>query len=599
MATPKTLIILLLLLGVISACPDGECRQLFFRADFTFGNRRLIKHVIESVSVRDFDNCELSCYQQPNCVSINFNVIRDSGGFHKCELNNATHRGHDNDQRWLHIQRRRVLVIKGPAKIEEPANLDTQTKAIVVFALHNGHQIIANKTSTNVKMDKPTSVTRMQFAVTPKDHTVAIANEDSLVMDSLAPVRKQTKDDDDNDGDNDDVDAIIPHPSAWFPFNGTYNTSEIDNRTTSGSKYGEVYLSLGPDGTQNGSYFFRGSPAGSINFTGINSKLDIGVSITILFWLYTYDNEPETTFLQYKGMKLVVNHEQLTLTFSEPATSNGLTGILAEKGWKFVGVSYNKTTAEAKLWIDGKIVKSDKPTVNFDSQLLTLGGDNFKGKITQLMLFNLSLTEEQIQGIKGKMRLPAMIFNSTIISNNSFYKAELASFLAPVVGQMESKWKLCYSALAYANKKHPKTFHDNCDNKNHTVTIIKRATYIFGGYTDIPWEATSSKTWGETMKAFIFSLKTSSKALPPFKCLAISKYKAIYKSSRFGPSFGENPCLYISSSKTSVARIGYPYSVPIEVDRKAQGVPVKVNEEVLAGADLFFVPDNYEVFYLA
>ncbi|KAK2547121.1 Protein HEG-like protein 1 [Acropora cervicornis] len=97
MATPKTLIILLLLLGVISACPDGECRQLFFRADFTFGNRRLIKHVIESVSVRDFDNCELSCYQQPNCVSINFNVIRDSGGFHKCELNNATHRGHDNE----------------------------------------------------------------------------------------------------------------------------------------------------------------------------------------------------------------------------------------------------------------------------------------------------------------------------------------------------------------------------------------------------------------------------------------------------------------------------------------------------------------------
>ena len=76
---------------------SGECRQLFFRADFTFGNRRLIKHVIESVNVRDFDNCELRCYHQPNCVSINFNVIRDSGGFHKCELNNATHRGHDNE----------------------------------------------------------------------------------------------------------------------------------------------------------------------------------------------------------------------------------------------------------------------------------------------------------------------------------------------------------------------------------------------------------------------------------------------------------------------------------------------------------------------
>ena len=42
-------------------------------------------------------------------------------------------------------------------------------------------------------MDKPTSVTRMQFAITPMDLTVAIANKDSLVMDPLATVRKQSK----------------------------------------------------------------------------------------------------------------------------------------------------------------------------------------------------------------------------------------------------------------------------------------------------------------------------------------------------------------------------------------------------------------------
>ena len=121
--------------------------------------------------------------------------------------------------------------------------------------------------------------------------------------------------------------------------------------------------------------------------------------------MYTYDNVAETT-LQYKGMKIVVNHKNLTLTFPGRAKVIGLTGNLAEKGWTFVGVSYNQTTAEAKLWIDGKIVKSENITVNFDSRLLTLGGNNFTGKITQLMLFNLTLTEEQIQGIKGRMRLP-------------------------------------------------------------------------------------------------------------------------------------------------------------------------------------------------
>ena len=78
-----------------------------------------------------------------------------------------------------------------------------------------------------------------------------------------------------------------------------------------------------------------------------------------------------------------------------------------------------------------------------------------------------------------------MIFNSTIITNNSFYRAELASFLAPAVGLMESKWKLCYNALSDGWRT--EVFHMNCDNRKHTFTIIEKKPYIFGGYTDIPW----------------------------------------------------------------------------------------------------------------
>ena len=42
-----------------------------------------------------------------------------------------------------------MLVIDGPAKIMRPANLDTQTKVIVVFALHNGRHMIATKVPQN------------------------------------------------------------------------------------------------------------------------------------------------------------------------------------------------------------------------------------------------------------------------------------------------------------------------------------------------------------------------------------------------------------------------------------------------------------------
>ena len=76
---------------------QGECRQLSFPAAYMFGNRRLMKHIIATIKVVDFDLCELQCYNQPNCVSINFNVIPDSKGLHECELSNATHRSHDSE----------------------------------------------------------------------------------------------------------------------------------------------------------------------------------------------------------------------------------------------------------------------------------------------------------------------------------------------------------------------------------------------------------------------------------------------------------------------------------------------------------------------
>ena len=42
-----------------------------------------------------------------------------------------------------------------------------------------------------MKKDKSTSVTSMPFAITSKDHTVAVANKDSLATDSIVHVRKQ------------------------------------------------------------------------------------------------------------------------------------------------------------------------------------------------------------------------------------------------------------------------------------------------------------------------------------------------------------------------------------------------------------------------
>ena len=78
--------------------------------------------------------------------------------------------------------------------------------------------------------------------------------------------------------------------------------------------------------------------------------------------------------------------------------------------------------------------------------------------------------------------------NSTIlrIHGNQYYLRHLHRFLAsaPEVGE-DSSWFLCYNATSHGWGA--KTFHDRCDGKKNTVTIIQKDQYLFGGYTDIPW----------------------------------------------------------------------------------------------------------------
>ncbi|XP_044169275.1 uncharacterized protein LOC114965441 [Acropora millepora] len=103
-----TFISTLIYIETTSSSQVGEYRQLFFPAKFTFDDRRLMKHIIATLKVLDVDLCELQCYLQPNCVSINFSVIPDSAGLHECELNNATHRSHEID-----LQNKDGYVYKG------------------------------------------------------------------------------------------------------------------------------------------------------------------------------------------------------------------------------------------------------------------------------------------------------------------------------------------------------------------------------------------------------------------------------------------------------------------------------------------------------
>ena len=78
----------------------------------------------------------------------------------------------------------------------------------------------------------------------------------------------------------------------------------------------------------------------------------------------------------------------------------------------------------------------------------------------------------------------AELMNSPILSISDCYVRYLGKFLEPVVGG-NSHWLLCWRASLHGWRADQ--FHTRCDGKNDTVTIVRKDTYVFGGYTDIPW----------------------------------------------------------------------------------------------------------------
>jgi hypothetical protein len=90
----------------------------------------------------------------------------------------------------------------------------------------------------------------------------------------------------------------------------------------------------------------------------------------------------------------------------------------------------------------------------------------------------------------------------------------------------------------------PSKFHEICDNKSHTITIIKvkDSNEILGGYNPIIWK--SDGKYDITRDSFVFSFKNKENIEGYILSrVEIEKY-AIYNSRFFGPSFGGNLVLY-------------------------------------------------------
>ncbi|KAJ7373924.1 hypothetical protein OS493_009249 [Desmophyllum pertusum] len=213
----------------------------------------------------------------------------------------------------------------------------------------------------------------------------------------------------------------VPDPIAHFPLNSTYETREIDNRQPMGTPVG-VSLAPGPNNKTGGSYQFTGQNNSYIEFPN-DGGLDANRSITVLCWVKHAGSGSGLEFVvgylntkeEKLGFAMATNDGILLVVMNNRADKASFwidTQPLEPGAWHFVGTSYDDNTGIARLYVDGKTVaqknlKAKSGVATPDQFKLYVGGypshdapSNFNGRISNLRIFDVALTLDQINAVQ-------------------------------------------------------------------------------------------------------------------------------------------------------------------------------------------------------
>ena len=105
-------------------------------------------------------------------------------------------------------------------------------------------------------------------------------------------------------------------------------------------------------------------------------------------------------------------------------------------------------------------------------------------------------------------------------------------------------------------------FHKKCDNQGPTICLCQNEKgNIFGGYASISWS--SDGNYHAAKGSFLFTLTNIHETDPTKYPITKSYNYAVYHYSSYGPTFGGNNDLYISSdylnNTSSYCSLGYSY----------------------------------------
>ena len=203
--------------------------------------------------------------------------------------------------------------------------------------------------------------------------------------------------------------VALPKPLAFFPLDGTFQTRESENRSLAGVASNAI-LAPGPDGNPDGSFQLSSGDDSSITFPN-NGALETMNSITMLAWVYITSSTGLLFQYLYSipnfGVGLSINGQNLIFVVASTPVALKVDGTpfsLLEE-WVHLGISYSGSTGVLTLFVNGKDNKNSSGgplTIDTRGDIVT----NFGGRISQLRVYDVVLSEEQVQlvlqGCAGK-----------------------------------------------------------------------------------------------------------------------------------------------------------------------------------------------------
>ena len=123
----------------------------------------------------------------------------------------------------------------------------------------------------------------------------------------------------------------------------------------------------------------------------------------------------------------------------------------------------------------------------------------------------------------------------------------------------ESHWELHLLYRSSRDGRNDSTFHDKCDGRGCTLTLIETTDgNVIGGYSNTSWRRTGG-AYDSATKAFLFALSGSGISFPcKMKLKNPNDTYAIFNYSPYGPAFGGGHDLYVEGQEV-VFTSGYTY----------------------------------------